>query len=252
LTAADPDSGAISFAIQSQTGGNFSISGSNTLTSTDVDQNSTYIVVVRATQAGDPAGVFRDETFTIITGGNGNNADTLNGVSGDDILYGNANNDMLFGLGGNDTLFGQDGNDGLQGGDGDDVLNGGAGVDTLNGGLGNDTLTGGAGNDAFIFNAALGAGNVDTITGFDANNSDKIHLDDAIFGAIGPALTIDEFVANAGGNAVDANDFILYDTATGSLYYDADGNGAGAKVLFAQLTLGGVTGTVDFADFSII
>ena len=57
-----------------------------------------------------------------------------------------------------------------------------------------------------------------------------------------------EFRANAGGNAADANDFILFDTNTGSLYYDADGSGVGAKVLFA--TLSGVTGIVDYTDFT--
>jgi Ca2+-binding RTX toxin-like protein len=41
---------------------------------------------------------------------------------------------------------------------------------------------------------------------------------------------------NAGGLAVDANDYILYDTATGKLYYDADGIGAIAKIQFAILT----------------
>ena len=35
--------------------------------------------------------------------------------------------------------------------------------------------------------------------------------------------------------AADADDFILYDTASGELYYDADGNGGGASVKFAVI-----------------
>jgi Ca2+-binding RTX toxin-like protein len=34
---------------------------------------------------------------------------------------------------------------------------------------------------------------------------------------------------------VDADDRLLYDTGTGALYYDADGTGPTAPVLFAQL-----------------
>ena len=62
-------------------------------------------------------------------------------------------------------------------------------------------------------------------------------------------LTSLNFASNAGGNATDANDYVLYDSSTGNLYYDADGNGAGARVLIANLTVTG--GTVDASDFII-
>jgi len=52
-----------------------------------------------------------------------------------------------------------------------------------------------------------------------------------------------------GGVAADANDFLLYDTNTGKLFYDADGNGAGAKVEF--VTLVGIP-ALTAADFTII
>ena len=52
----------------------------------------------------------------------------------------------------------------------------------------------------------------------------------------GPTLDAGEFVSNSGGIAGDADDFLLYDSDTGNLYYDADGNGAGARILIASLT----------------
>ena len=35
------------------------------------------------------------------------------------------------------------------------------------------------------------------------------------------------------GKATDSNDYIVYNKTNGQLLYDADGNGAGASVLFA-------------------
>ena len=42
----------------------------------------------------------------------------------------------------------------------------------------------------------------------------------------------------ASGTASDGNDFVLYETDTGKLFYDADGNGAGAAVQIATLSTG--------------
>ena len=57
-----------------------------------------------------------------------------------------------------------------------------------------------------------------------------------------------QFVSEAGVKAHEADDFILYDTTTGNLYYDADGAGAGAAVQFATV-IGHPTLTC--LDFSI-
>jgi Ca2+-binding RTX toxin-like protein len=41
-----------------------------------------------------------------------------------------------------------------------------------------------------------------------------------------------------GTKALDANDFIIYNNATGTLLYDANGNGAGAAVQIATIGSG--------------
>jgi large repetitive protein len=176
--------------------------------------------------------------------------DTKNGVGQPDSV--NLSNIQYTGYaasyvdlqGGNDTAIG--------GGMALDAFIGGNGNDLLVGGSGSDTLTGGSGADVFRFNTALNsATNVDTIPDFEANGTDHIQLSASIFASLsGSILASANFAANVGGNAVDGNDYILYDTSTGNLYYDGDGNGDGSKTLFAKLT--GVTGAVDNTDFVLI
>ena len=55
--------------------------------------------------------------------------------------------------------------------------------------------------------------------------------------------------ANATGNAGDDNDRIVYQKTTGKLFYDADGDGAGTRQLFAVLT---DHPKLTVADFEII
>lgn len=145
-----------------------------------------------------------------------------------------------------DRFDGGNGNDVLDGLKGDDVLSGGKGNDTLLGGLGNDELTGGSGRDSFVFKTALNADkNVDTITDFEEGR-DTIIIDDAIFvgaGTAGNTLSGNRFALDA---AADGNDRIVYVQATGEILYDADGNGAGAAVLFARVEIGTVLGAGDF------
>ena len=175
--------------------------------------------------------------------GTGNALDNvITGNSKTNILSGGDGNDSLDGLSGSDTLNGGNGNDQLIGGLGNDTLKGDSGDDTLLGGVGNDILTGGAGNDTFVFDTALSAAtNKDTIADF-TSGADTFDLAKSIFAAlpnlITSVLSAENFKIGSGISVVaaDDNDFILYNTTSGALFYDADGNGSGLAVQFATLT----------------
>ena len=134
-----------------------------------------------------------------------------------------------------DHLTGSSGNNVLSGSKGNDVLNGGAGNDVLAGGAGTDKLTGGAGKDSFLFDKYSFSGR-DQILDFRAAD-DTIKLENALFSKlrVTGALAADNYRENGQGVALDANDFIVFNTHSGGLFYDADGNGAGHAVQFATL-----------------
>jgi serralysin len=124
-------------------------------------------------------------------------------------------------------------------------LFGNAGANVLNGGGGIDALFGFGGADTFAFTTTLGAGNVDYIADF-VGGTDKVALDDGIFTAISGLGALDPNAFFAGSAAHDADDRIIYDQVSGKLYYDADGNGAGAAVQFAILMTHPVIAASDF------
>lgn len=176
--------------------------------------------------------------------------DSIDAGGGDDQVNGGAGNDSLLGGSGNDSMWGGSAHDSLDGGSGRDNLKGGGGNDFLDGGTGNDILSGGAGFDGFVFDTALGRSNVDTITDFN-HADDQIILSQLYFNLWAGGLTEDQFFKGAGANqAQDAEDRIIYDTASGNLYYDADGSGGDAAVRFAVLT--GSPNNVNFTDFTIV
>ncbi len=140
--------------------------------------------------------------------------DRIYGTSGINVLNGGAGDDILYGLEGNDTLNGGDGNDRLVGGEGVDIL------------------TGGAGADRFIFSTAPepSAGppfGVDQITDF-TTGVDQIFLNRTAFG-LAPASTLN--FAVGGPTAAVATFF----SNGSSLFFDADGTGAGAAVAVAGI-----------------
>ncbi len=125
------------------------------------------------------------------------------------------------------------------------IIYGNDGANILDGKAGSDVLVGLSGADGFAFTTALGATNVDTIIGF-VSGSDRLQLDDAIFTALGAPGTLNANAFVAGSAAGDSDDRIIYDSANGQLFYDADGNGAGAAILFATLSGNPVLVASDF------
>ncbi|WP_442578066.1 hypothetical protein ACSBOB_21245 [Mesorhizobium sp. ASY16-5R] len=112
---------------------------------------------------------------------------------------------------------------------------------------GNDTIQTGLGSDTVVFSTRLD-GSVDKITYFIVTD-DQIALDDAIFTALGVgALDAFAFKDNASAPR-DADDHIIYNSNTGSLFYNADGRGGAAAVKFAWLAAGL---NLTAADFVVI
>ena len=207
-----------------------------------------------------------------INGGLG--IDSLHGGTGNDIIHGNENIDLVYGYAGADELYGDAGNDYLyfdandtvvDGGadfdrayiigsdavggmnlfsvgminvelvyghdgysdilDGSDLtqdimLSGQAGDDVLGGGAGNDVLIGGLNNDTFAFSGIGQFGN-DIITDF-ANNG----------------LELIDFSGHTGVNAFSD---ITIDYSSGEAVLSTD---------FGQITLTGVTDSIDATDFT--
>jgi Ca2+-binding RTX toxin-like protein len=175
--------------------------------------------------------------------------DNLAGGEAGDLLSGGPGNDIIHGRYGNDLAYGDDGSDFVAGDAGNDELHGGIGNDTLFGGAGNDKLTGGLNNDFFVFNTAPNTStNRDVITDFN-HVADTFRLENAVFTKLGAggvhALSPTFF--RVGAAALDANDFIVYNQATGVLSYDVNANASGGAVAFALLTSRPVLAANDFA-----
>ena len=128
------------------------------------------------------------------------------------------------------------------------VIDAAGGDDKLYGGAGKDTLIGGTGADRFIFDSALnGSTNVDKIVDFSVAY-DSFYLDRTVFKGVATGVVATGAFVN-GTAALDAADRILYDKANGNIFYDADGTGAGAAVLFASVAAGTVLTNADFIGF---
>jgi serralysin len=199
----------------------------------------------------------------VLVGDGGKNV--LLGRGGDDLLNGGAGNDTLDGGGGSgsdtasyanassgvsvslDILTSQNtrgsGRDtlidieNLKGSGYGDVLTGDSGDNILAGRSGQDRLEGGAGRDTYVFDTKLGADNIDTV-GFSVFDLDTIALENKIFATLRQAGTLAEKAFRTGAAASDASDRIIYNSATGALFYDADGTGAAAAVQFARISTG--------------
>ena len=149
----------------------------------------------------------------------------------------------------NDSLTGTANADWIYGGMGNDRVSGGSGNDRLYGGPGADSLFGNVGKDAFVFNTkANGATNVDSIRDFSAKD-DAVWLDNSVFKALGSNGALKSGAFWRGSEAHDTSDRVIYDRATGTLYYDPDGTGAAEQVAFAKLT---TKPTFTYADVLVV
>lgn len=182
-------------------------------------------------------------------------------IYGVEAVSGSAFKDTMIGGGGVEALYGREGGDILSGAGGADRLAGQDGNDRLIGGAGVDVLTGGLDSDSFEFDVAPGAENLDKITDFKSRTtpgfqSDLIALESSIFTFSArenqPLEASRLHVKGSSGmyGVFDTEDRIVYDPATGNLFYDPDGSGAAAAVIFAQLT--NKPASLVAADFYII
>ncbi|MFP5433758.1 MAG: calcium-binding protein, partial [Alphaproteobacteria bacterium] len=247
--------------------------------SVDFSLAGIYVENLRLTGTGN-INAIGNNLANILTGNGGNNllnggadADKMTGGLGDDVYIVDNIGDVVIetNIGGTDVInasvsytlagtfvetlnltgianIGGTGNsvdNVINGNSGNNALSGGGGNDRLDGNGGNDLLTGGAGQDMFVFDTALGAGNVDVISDFNVTD-DVISLASSIFSAAGAAGQLAAGAFRLSAVALDASDRIMYDNATGNLYYDANGNAAGGSVLFAQLAAGLALTNADF------
>jgi Ca2+-binding RTX toxin-like protein len=177
--------------------------------------------------------VFADDTIVERADGG---VDWVYGIE-DHVLAANVENvSLLYGGGRDIDATGNGLANFVGGGEGDNVLDGGAGDDTLSGLRGTDVLTGGTGVDAFNFGISLGSG-VDTITDFNAAN-ETVRLFKNSFTALGDLGELAAGAFHTGSTAQAADDRIIYNKTTGNIFYDADGSGSGAAVMFARVTAG--------------
>lgn len=212
--------------------------------------------------------LFGGNGFDILDGGSG--ADTMDGGSDSDAYYVDDAGDVIneTATGGSDSAdiayasvsyvlaasarveilttiaVGAIDNIDLTGSTTGNLIYGNAGANVLDGRGGNDSLTGFGGADTFTFTTALGPSNIDMIRDM-VSGTDLIAIDNAVFTGLAPgALSATEF--RAGSAALDGDDHIIYDSSNGNLYFDVDGMGGTAQVLFAILTAGTPLAASDF------
>jgi serralysin len=189
-----------------------------------------------------------------LNGGEG--ADRLYGGAGNDTYYADSSGDLVFeaagAAGGTDRVFATvnhtlaanverlaltgTGNINGTGNAGANSIAGNAGNNFIDGKAGIDSLSGGLGLDSFVFTTVLGAANVDNILDFTVAD-DTLRIDNAVFTGLATGyLSASDF--RIGTSAGDASDRIIYNSATGAVFFDADGLGGAAQVQFAKLSSG--------------
>ncbi len=174
----------------------------------------------------------------MVTAGDGGN--TIDVGDGDNTVTTGAGNDIVNTGNGDNLISVGAGNDEVYTGEGDDRVNLGSGDNRVN-------TSGGA--DTIVFDTALSDIGSNTIVGFESG-FDTLELDFSIFGAglaTGGAdtgtLDISRFIA--GTSFTDTTQRFLFDTSSRTLFFDADGSGAGASIELAKLESGGTITVTD-------
>ncbi len=245
VAAADPDGGAIvyaiaggadaaRFSIDAQTGALTFVVAANHEAPGDAGANNVYDLVVSASD-----GSFTDTQALAVTVANVREGNTIIGTSGSNTISTTTSpsgqpratqlEDTIYGLGGNDTISGAGG---------DDIIDGGAGNDTINGGFGADLLIGGTGADRFVYSATTEsqAGAADVIRDFVRGQGDKINLNaiDANFNAAGNQNF--QFIGAAAFSGVAGQ--LRFEQVGGNTFVSGDVNGDGVGDF--QIRLDGV------------
>lgn len=188
--------------------------------------NDTYIVRVAGDSVIEVAGQGSDTVRAFVS------AHTL-AANVENLIYAGAGTFIGVGNGEGNAIYGGALGDDLNGMGGDDVIIGGAGSDFIQGGSGADQFRYMGGETGF-----------DRIIDF-VSGADKFALNDAFWvqtGTIG-------FAQGAGAVAANGNSTFIHDTSTGMIYFDVDGNGAGAAVALAQINVGQTLTINDFSFF---
>lgn len=200
----------------------------------------------------------------IVKAGNGDNV--VLGSSGDDVITTGSGNDVI-------NVDGYYRDDGVAS-EGSDTIKSGAGDDVIWLGDGHDQVWGGKGNDEFVFNflpeeteVVINSeqyGTVKTtylshkINDFDAGSDngtiDMLLFDSAVYTSLidlketnfikGKGLT------GASQNETGIDDYLIYDTSSGRLYYDADGNQSDSEAVLVAVVKGRVA-DFGYEDFEI-
>lgn len=193
-------------------------------------------------------GVYQNVPGMAIYAGNGD--ERRNGTATADFIHGGAGHDLLYGYQNSDTIYGDDGNDRIFGGPDNDYLFGGTGNDRMDGQQGRDAMTGNEGADTFMFTTqSFGSQTADQVTDYSSTDGDKVFLSLTVFKKRQEPIfikSVDSSIPASKWPKFPA--FLVYDTSTGSLYYNANGSlpGWGDGGLFAAFAN---TPTLTESDF---
>ena len=193
--------------------------------------NDRYVVDSSKDVVTEGVGEGNDTVYASVSYTLGANVENLFFQGGSGAASGNGGRGLVKGF----TGIGNNLDNRMEGSAVADVLKGGGGNDSLHGGFGNDILTGGDGDDVFIFSTPpVKSNGYDTITDFMAGQ-DKIQLDTSMFKAFAgqESIALEDFIS--GNSTAHTNENLIYNKATGALYYDDDGSGSHAAVQIALI-----------------